>query len=91
MKTREIYLTIGLIAVSLLALVQHHSRSSIQFQVEAQRQLVEQQHALIDSLHSELFIANSTLGRWELSLDHIKQVDPKAFSEFSQFYNHETE
>jgi hypothetical protein len=91
MKTREIYLTIGLVAVSLFALVQHHTRSSIQFQVEAQRQLVEQQHALIDSLHSELFIANSTLGRYALSLDYLNSVNPQAFGQFSQYYNHETE
>ena len=91
MKTREIYLTIGLVLVSLIAVMQHQTKSSIQFQVTEQRELIEKQHALIDSLHGELFISNSTIGRWELSLDHLGQVDQPAFNEFSRFYDHETE
>lgn len=91
MKTREIYLTIGLVLVSVIALTQHQTKSAIQFQVEAQRELIERQNTLIDSLHGELFISNSTLGRWELSLDHLNQVDQRAFTEFSRFYDHETE
>jgi hypothetical protein len=91
MKTREIYLTIGLVLVSLIAVMQHQTKSSIQFQVAEQRELIEKQHALIDSLHGELFISNSTIGRWELSLDHLGQVDQSAFNEFSRFYDHETE
>jgi hypothetical protein len=91
MKTREIYLTIGLVLVSVIALTQHQTKSSIQFQVAEQRELIEKQHALIDSLHGELFISNSTIGRWELSLDYLNQVEPEAVVKFSRFYDHETE
>lgn len=60
-------------------------------QVTAQKQFIEQRESLIDSLHAEMFILNSQLGRVELSLDHLNQVNPKAFGEFSRFYDHETE
>ena len=45
----------------------------------------------VDSLRSELFITSTVNNRYELSLDHIKEVNPKAGKEFEEFYNHETE
>lgn len=46
---------------------------------------------LIDSLQSELFNANNAVGRYELTLEHLKEVNPKAAKEFENFLNHETE
>ena len=46
---------------------------------------------LIDSLHGELFNANTTIGRYELTLEHMKEVNPKASDEFEQYMSHETE
>ena len=45
----------------------------------------------VDSLRDELFITSTVNGRYELSLDHLKEVNPKAGKEFEEFYNHETE
>ena len=45
----------------------------------------------IDSLQSELFIQKTYLGRYELTLEHLKEVNPKAAEEFSQYLEHETE
>jgi hypothetical protein len=45
----------------------------------------------VDSLRSELFITSTVNNRYELSLDHLKEVNPKAGKEFEEFYNHETE
>ena len=45
----------------------------------------------VDSLRSELFITSTVNGRYELSLGHLKEVNPKAGKEFEEFYNHETE
>ena len=45
----------------------------------------------IDSLQDELFIQKSYVGRYELTLEHLKQVDPKAAEEFNQYLEHETE
>jgi hypothetical protein len=44
-----------------------------------------------DSLHDESFNASTVNGRYELSLEHLKEVNPKAAKEFEEFYNHETE
>jgi len=46
---------------------------------------------LIDSLNSEIFILHTQLGRYELSLDHLYDVNPKAAKEFDDFMQHETE
>jgi hypothetical protein len=45
----------------------------------------------IDSLKSELFIQSTIIGRYDLSLDHLKEVHPKAAAEFEYFMNTQTE
>jgi hypothetical protein len=45
----------------------------------------------IDSLHDELFINHVMNDRYELTLDHLNKVNPKAALEFVNFMNHETE
>jgi len=44
-----------------------------------------------DSLYDELFNTHVMNGRYELSLDHLEKVNPKAALEFVNFMNHETE
>jgi hypothetical protein len=46
---------------------------------------------IIDSLRDELFINKTTIGRYELTLEHMKEVNPKAAHEFEQYMSHETE
>jgi len=46
---------------------------------------------LIDSLHDELFQAKVQNGRYELSLEHLYEVNPPAAKEFTKFMEHETE
>ena len=46
---------------------------------------------LIDSLHDELFNEKVQNGRYELSLEHLYEVNPKAAKEFDDFMAHETE
>jgi hypothetical protein len=45
----------------------------------------------VDSLQTELFTKQTEVGRYELSLDHLKEVNPKAAKEFETFFEHETE
>jgi len=45
----------------------------------------------VDSLHDESFNASTVNGRYELSLEHLKEVNPKAAKEFEDYLNHETE
>jgi hypothetical protein len=44
-----------------------------------------------DSLHAELFITQTKNGRYELTLDALKTVNPKAAKAFETYLNHETE
>ena len=44
-----------------------------------------------DSLVTENFILQTQLGRYELTLDHLQKVNPKAALQFVNFINHETE
>ena len=44
-----------------------------------------------DSLYDELFISKVQNGRYELSLEHLYEVNPKAGKEFTEFMEHETE
>jgi hypothetical protein len=46
---------------------------------------------LIDSLHDEVFISNNTLGRYEISLQNLEEVNPKAAKQFNDFLTNETE
>ena len=44
-----------------------------------------------DSLYDELFQTNVERGRYELSLEHLYEINPKAGKEFQNFMEHETE
>ena len=46
---------------------------------------------IIDSLNSEVFILQTQNGRYELSLEHLYEVNPKAGKEFTNFMETETE
>ena len=46
---------------------------------------------LNDSLHDELFMKHIENGRYELSLQHLYEVNPSAAKEFDDFMQQETE
>lgn len=52
---------------------------------------LERIEAQKDSLREELFINKVDIGRYELTIDHLKEYDPKAYKEFDRFLSHETE
>lgn len=45
----------------------------------------------MDSLRTELFTLQSINGRYELALEHLYEVNPKAGKEFDEYLNNETE
>lgn len=45
----------------------------------------------IDSLNSEIFILHTQNGRYELSLEYLNEVNPKAGKQFQEFMEHATE
>ena len=46
---------------------------------------------LTDSLNDELFIRHIENGRYELTLEHLKEVNPKLGKEMEDWMAHETE
>lgn len=46
---------------------------------------------IIDSLQTETFLLQTQNGRYELSLEHLYEVNPKAGKEFTEFMENETE
>ena len=46
---------------------------------------------VIDSLQTETFLLQTMNGRYELSLEHLYEVNPKAGKQFTEFMENETE
>lgn len=44
-----------------------------------------------DSLQNDLFITKTTLGRYELSVEYLKEKNPNAFKQFDNYLSSETE
>ena len=83
------YINPILTACSLLALL-----TTIYFQNERINQFkveVKSLQSTVDSLRDENFINHVQLDRYELTLDHLQQVNPNAALQFVNFMNHETE
>jgi hypothetical protein len=72
--------------IALLTTIYFQNERINQFKVE-----VKTLQNVTDSLHDESFNANVQLGRYELTLDHLQEVNPKAALEFVNYMNHETE
>ncbi len=84
MKKLVIALVIVILALSAMLTIQTRSITQLN------RKAIADQN-IIDSLHDELFINHVMNDRYELTLDHLQEVNPKAALEFVNFMNHETE
>lgn len=84
MKRNTVLLVIGITILLFWAITTRNMAVS-------QKQKVEQLQAQVDSLQSENFILQTQLGRYELTLDYLQEVNPKAALQASNYMNHETE
>ena len=84
MKKLIIALVIVILVLSAMLTIQTRSITQLN------RKAIADQNT-IDSLHDELFINHVMNDRYELTLDHLNKVNPKAALEFVNFMNHETE
>ena len=75
---------LSLVAAGLLLYTINDQRNQI-------TQLKQQVSELNESMHDSLFNLNAELGRYELTQDHLKKVNPKVATEFKQYFEHETE
>jgi hypothetical protein len=52
---------------------------------------IENQNKLLDSAYNELYLKHIENGRIELSLDYLNRTNPKAYKQYEEFYNNQTE
>jgi hypothetical protein len=84
----------GAVAVLIVCYLQQKELSKLrseQIKVYNVPHNVDSLITLKDSLYDELFISKVQNGRYELSLEHLYDVNPKAGKEFQDFMEHETE
>ena len=67
-------------ALGMLTISQHNQI------VELKKNQIE-----LDSLRDETFILGVELGCYEITLDHLRETNPKVAKEFEEFMFHETE
>jgi hypothetical protein len=86
---------VGTGAVAVLVLCYFQQKELAKLRAEQKIEVVVggdiEKAQLIDSLHDELFQVKVQNGRYELSLEHLYEVNPSAAKEFTTFMEHETE
>jgi hypothetical protein len=85
-------LSLGTAAALLGAIYfQNQEIDSLKKQTPIQNVVGSDSQNIVDSLQEELFMLQTQNGRYELSLEHLYEVNPKAAKEFDDFMAHETE
>lgn len=83
----------GAVAVLLICYAQQKElaklRSERKIEVLGGGDIIKAQ--TIDSLQNELFIQKTINGRYELSLEHLYEVNPAAAKQFDEYLQNETE
>ena len=86
---------VGTCAVAVLVVCYFQQKELAKLRAEKKIEVVVggdiQKGELIDSLQAELFNAQTINGRYELSLEHLYEINPKAGKQFDDFLNNETE
>jgi hypothetical protein len=85
-------LSLGTAAALLGAIYfQNQKIDSLKKQTPIQNVVGNDNQNIVDSLQEELFMLQTQNGRYELSLEHLYEVNPKAGKEFTNFMENETE
>ena len=87
---------VGTGALSVLLICYYQQKELTKFRSEQVKvynvpKAVNVLQSTIDSLNSEAFILQTQIGRYELSLEHLYEVNPKAGKQFDEYLNNETE
>jgi hypothetical protein len=85
----------GAVAVLVICYFQQKELSNLRMETKVEvttvPYVIDSMQNVVDSLHDELFQAKVENGRYELSLQHLYEINPKAGKEFQDFMEHETE
>ena len=80
---------LGLASVGLMLVTMYEQNNKIN-ELKSEVKTLKEQNG-VDSLQAELFIKQTEVGRYELSLEHLKDVNPKGAKQFEDYMAHETE
>jgi uncharacterized protein YlxW (UPF0749 family) len=80
---------LGIASVGLMIYTMYEQNDKIN-DLKSQVKTLKEQNGL-DSLQAELFTKQTEVGRYELSLDYLKEINPKAAKQFEDYMTHETE
>ena len=85
----------GAVAVLVICYFQQKELSNLRMETKVEvttvPYVIDSMQNVVDSLHDELFQTKVQNGRYELSLEHLYEVNPKAGKQFTNFMEHETE
>ena len=85
-------LSLGTAAALLGAIYfQNQEIDSLKKQTPIQNVVGSDNQNIVDSLQEELFMLQTQNGRYELSLEHLYEVNPKAGKFFDDYMKNETE
>jgi hypothetical protein len=85
-------LSLGTAAALLGAIYfQNQEIDSLKKQTPIQNVVGSGSQNIVDSLQEEIFMLQTQNGRYELSLEHLYEVNPNAGKQFTNFMENETE
>ncbi len=89
--TTETKLKSALVASFLIILWLAVMWGNSDVKITKQKEEIDVLSTIVDSVFQESFGLNVEVGRYELTLDHLKDVNPNAAKEFMDYMTHETE
>lgn len=83
-------------ALSVLTICYFQQRELTKLRTEkidniSNTQTIDSLQYLVDSLHDENFNNSVIVGRYEITMDHLKEVNPKIGKELEEWMSHNTE
>lgn len=89
--TIEFKLKLTLVASLILTLWMSVMWSNSDNLITKQKEDIDNLSTIVDSIYQESFGLNMEIGRYEITLEHFKDVNPNAAKEFTDYLSHETE
>jgi hypothetical protein len=92
-KYQKAIIGTGAVSVLLICYFQQKELSKLRKQIvfPISTPKIDSLQNVIDSLDNEIFVIKSINGRYELSLEHLYEVNPKVGKQFTEYMENETE
>lgn len=85
---------LGITSVGLMLYTmyeQNNKINNLKSEVTALKRTIEKIDSAASTQYDELFFKQNEVGRYELSLEYLKDINPKAAKQFEDYMSHETE